>query len=191
MADLDLHLSAIIAGDADAFGRWIVGAEPELRLSLRAFAAVADCEAVLQETLLRVWQTAHRVTPDGRSNSLLRFAVRIARNLALSEARRFRTVRVDDEEGFQRLVDAAVGEPAVAPDPFLREVIGACREELPDKPAAALHARLQSCGAEPDELLAEHLGMRLNTFLQNFTRARKLLAECLERQGVELAMEWR
>ena len=38
---------------------------------------------------------------------------------------------------------------------------------------------------------AERLGMRLNTFLQNFTRARKLLADCLERQGVALATEWR
>ena len=31
--------------------------------------------------------------------------------------------------------------------------------------------------------------MRLNTFLQNFTRARRQLAECLERQGVDLALE--
>ena len=26
--------------------------------------------------------------------------------------------------------------------------------------------------------------MRLNTFLQNFTRARRMLAECLKRHGV-------
>lgn len=31
--------------------------------------------------------------------------------------------------------------------------------------------------------------MRLNTFLQNFTRARKLLADCLKRAGVTLAEE--
>ena len=29
--------------------------------------------------------------------------------------------------------------------------------------------------------------MRLNTFLQNFTRARKLLAECLRKRGVDLS----
>jgi hypothetical protein len=28
--------------------------------------------------------------------------------------------------------------------------------------------------------------MRLNTFVQNLSRARKLLAECLSRHGVEL-----
>ena len=31
--------------------------------------------------------------------------------------------------------------------------------------------------------------MRKNTFLQNFTRARKLLRECLERFGVDLKLE--
>ena len=31
--------------------------------------------------------------------------------------------------------------------------------------------------------------MRLNTFLQNFTRARKLLAECLEKNHVDLDAE--
>jgi len=31
--------------------------------------------------------------------------------------------------------------------------------------------------------------MRTNTFLQNVTRARKLIAECLERHGVDLAAE--
>lgn len=66
-----------------------------------------------------------------------------------------------------------------------------CRDELPEKPAAALMARLHAGGCDPDEVLAERLGMRLNTFLQNFTRARKLLAECLEARGVDLATEVR
>lgn len=191
MADLDVLLPAIAAGDADAFGRWVAAAEPELRVSLRSFAAVADCEAVLQEGLLRVWQTAPRVTPDGRPNALLRFAVRVSRNLALSEARRFRTAALD-EEALQRALDDVAGSEAPAgPDPLLRRAIEACRDELPEKPAAALAQRMEAGGCEPDELLAERLGMRLNTFLQNFTRARKLLAACLEGRGVALAAEWR
>jgi hypothetical protein len=28
------------------------------------------------------------------------------------------------------------------------------------------------------------LGMRANTFLQNFTRARKLLLDCLQKKGI-------
>lgn len=46
--------------------------------SLRSFAAKVDTEAVLQESLLRVWQVAPKVVPDGRENCLLRLGVRIA-----------------------------------------------------------------------------------------------------------------
>ncbi len=189
MNDLDLLLAPIAAGDADAFGQWIARAEPELRVSLRGFAAVADCEAVLQEALLRVWQVAPQFTPDGRPNALLRFAVRIARNLALGEARRFRTVGLDDD-AMTRLAGHEARTPS-EPDPRLRATIATCREELPDKPAQALQARLDAGGSEPDETLAARLQMRTNTFLQNVTRARRILAECLERHGVDLALEWR
>ncbi|MCZ7684029.1 MAG: hypothetical protein M5U28_36760 [Sandaracinaceae bacterium] len=72
---------------------------------------------------------------------------------------------------------------------MLREVIATCREKLPEKPAQALEARLGSNGAEPDAVLAEQLGMKKNTFLQNFTRARALLAECLKKNGVDLEAE--
>ena len=92
MIDLDAHLPAIQAGDADAFGRWLAGAEPGLRESLRSFAASVDTEAVLQESLLRTWQVAPRVVSDGKPNTLLRLAVRIARNLAVSERRRLRPI---------------------------------------------------------------------------------------------------
>jgi len=55
VTDLDRHLPAIVAGDAQAFAAWLAGAEPRIRASLRGFAAQVDVEAVLQETLLRVW----------------------------------------------------------------------------------------------------------------------------------------
>ena len=188
--DLDAHLPQIVAGDADAFGRWASAAEQELRRSLRPFAAVADCEAVLQEALLRVWQVAPRFEPDGRPDALLRFTVRVARNLALGEARRMRSTHLD-EEALDRAHYEAAGPTPVGADPWLRQVIAACRAELPEKPAQALGERLRAGGCEPDETLAERLGMRANTFLQNVTRARKLLAECLSRRGINLEAEWR
>lgn|GEM_PF-4888184 len=40
-----------------------------------------------------------------------------------------------------------------------------------------------------DTELAEGVGMRLNTFLQNFARARRLLAECLARAGIAVDLE--
>jgi DNA-directed RNA polymerase specialized sigma24 family protein len=187
LPDLDVHLGSISAGDAGAFARWLAGAEPAVRGTLRAFAAQVDVEAVLQEALLRAWQVAPRLAPDGRPNALLRFAVRAARNLALDEARRAgRAVPADGEE-LLRLLDAlAAGAAAEAPDPLLRRLILACRERLPGKPRAALDARLSAGGAEPDQALASRLGMRLNTFLQNVGRARRALAECLRLAGVEL-----
>jgi RNA polymerase sigma-70 factor (ECF subfamily) len=179
--DLDELLPAIGAGDVNAFGRFVAGAEAPLRASLRSFASRVDVEAVLQETLLRLWQVAPRFTPDGRPNAFLRFAHRCSRHLAISELRRVRA-SVSDAD----LVDQTAAEPAPPPDPLLRRAIEFCRGKLPRKPAAALEARMSSQGAEPDARLAERLDMSLNAFLQNFTRARKLLAECLEKRGVVL-----
>ena len=88
--DTDEHLPAIREGDAEAFARWMSSVEPTLRLSLRSFAASVDVESVLQEALLRTWSYAPRVVPDGKPNALFRVALRIARNLAVSEKRRLR-----------------------------------------------------------------------------------------------------
>jgi RNA polymerase sigma-70 factor (ECF subfamily) len=179
MIDLDLHLAEIVAGDPDAFGRWVAGAEAAVRASLKSFAARVDVESVLQESLLRLWQIAPRFESDGKPNGLLRLCVRVARNLALDELRRTARLQTGDE------TDADPVDPIV-PDPLLQKWIDECRRRLPAKPAAALAARLENAGVDPDEILASRLGMKPNTFLQNFTRARKLLADCLRAHGVEL-----
>ncbi len=185
MDDLDEHLPAIVAGKPDGFARWLAGAERPIRASLRSFAVRLDTEAILQEALLRVWQVAPRLTPDGRSNALLRFGVRIARNLALSELRRSR-VDLYEIEALEREAErAGHGEPTQS-DPLLRRLIEECQRRLPMKPALALELRLAAAGDEPDVSLAEHAGMKLNTFLQNFGRARKLLAACLAARGIEV-----
>jgi RNA polymerase sigma-70 factor (ECF subfamily) len=48
-------------------------------------------------------------------------------------------------------------------------------------------ARLGSGGGADDATLAASLRMRLNTFLQNVSRARRLLVECLRGRGVEVS----
>jgi RNA polymerase sigma factor (sigma-70 family) len=192
VTDLDIHLDAIASGDAQAFARWLAGAELRVRESLRSFAAQVDTEAVLQETLLRVWQVAPRVERDGRSDSLLRLAIRIARNLAIDELRRRRPTPIDDSELLANLEADTTQVQASAPiDPMLRTQIAKCREELPRKPAAALTARLEAAGGRADDELAAELGMKINAFLQNFTRARRMLAECLRRAGVDIDAEMR
>lgn len=180
--DLDTELPAIAQGDADAFARWLAAAEPALRQALRPAAAQVDVEALLQEGLLRIWQVAPRVRPDGDPNALLRFGITVLRNLVHSELRRTRPELSPQklEAELERRSDDA---PPAAPDPLLRRLIARCREKLPPRPAQALMARLGSAGSDSDETLAQRLGMRVNTFLQNITRARKLLADCLRAQG--------
>lgn len=182
MNDLDTYLSAIQQGNADAFERWVGGSEARMRLSLKKFASLVDTEAILQEALLRVWQVAPKVTPDGSPNSLLRLAIRIAHNLAISEMRRIRPSTETD------LDSSSAAEDNPTPDPLLRSAILKCHDKLPQKPRQALAARLETSGSQSDQELAEKLGMTLNTFLQNFTRARRFLAECLQGMGIELEM---
>ena len=170
----DVYLARIVMGDTAAFASWLALCESPVRASIGSFARVVDVEVVVQEALLRVWQVAPRFVQDGAPNGLLRLAVRIARNLAVSEVRRTRATSVED-------VEIAV-EP-VPPDPLLRAAIIDCRDKLPSRPRQALDARL--AGGADDEL-AETLGMKLNTFLQNFTRARQLLADCLGKKGISV-----
>jgi RNA polymerase sigma-70 factor (ECF subfamily) len=186
--DLDGLLRRIAGRDVEAFGDWMRGAEPRIRDSLRSFAARVDVEATVQETLLRVWQVAPRFVADGRENGLLRLAIRIARNLAISQLRRYRAEPAEIE-AIER--EAVAGESVAAPpsDPLLRRRIEECIHGLPRQPGRALASRLDGDGLQPDGALAESLGMRLNTFLQNITRARRLLAECLARHGVDLEGE--
>jgi RNA polymerase sigma-70 factor (ECF subfamily) len=183
--DADVFLDQIVLRDKAAFGRWLAIAEEPLRTSLRSFAAVVDVEAVLQESMLRVWNVAPRFTRDGKPNGLLRLAVRIARNLAVSELRRTKSRPVAPED----LEERTDVESPLPPDPMLRRAIVECEQKLPDKPRQALAARLASSGGEDDQALASTLGMTLNTFLQNFTRARRFLAECLKKNGVETDAE--
>lgn len=184
--DLDSELPAIVAGDADAFGRWVAGAEHELRRVLARFASFVDTEAVLQEGLLRTWQVAARCEGDGRPNAFLRFAVRLTRNLAIDELRRNRSSDAVIVELSRTAEDSYT---VVAPDPFLREAVARCRAELRGQTAKALNARLDDAGAVVDHDLAKRVGMRLNTFLQNITRARKLLEICLRKRGVDVRLE--
>lgn len=184
--DLDVHLPAIASGDTAAFARWLSGAEPIVRASLRSFAARVDVEAVVQETLLRAWQVAPRVEPDGRPNGLLRVALRAARNLAIDDLRR--TGRREEPVAPDHAAMQTAAEAPQPVDPLLRRVIAACFEKLPAQPGAALRARLDAAGADADAALATRCQMRLNTFLQNVARARKHLLACLADNGVVLTV---
>ena len=174
----------MVSGDADAFARWASSVEQPLRGALRPFATSVDTEAVLQEALLRIWQVVPRFTHDGKPNALLRFAMRTARNVAVTEWRR--QGRAHQQDALEQHLSAEATIAPITPDPHLREHIGRCRDKLPGQPKVALEQRLAADGAIDDTTLATQLGMSLNTFLQNFTRARKFLKDCLETAGIHL-----
>jgi RNA polymerase sigma-70 factor (ECF subfamily) len=185
-ADPDEFLWLIAARDVDAFGEWVREAEPRIRANLRSFAPHVDVEAVVQETLQRIWEVAPRLVADGRRNGLLPLAITIGRNLARSELRR----RKVEEATIQR-IEREMPPIREAPrgDPWLRKRIMECLRRLPQQPRRALLARIGDAGAAVDSALAQGLGMSLNTFLQNIGRARKHVAECLRRHRVDLARE--
>ena len=82
-------------------------------------------------------------------------------------------------------------QPVCGADPGLRAVLRHCMGSLPPAPARALQARIRDAGRTRDHDIAARLGMTRNTFLQNITRAKRFIADCLKRNGVDLAEELR
>jgi DNA-directed RNA polymerase specialized sigma24 family protein len=175
---IDERYRRVQQGDPEAFASWVRLCEAPLHRSLRGFAAVIDVEAVLQEGLLRMWKLAPTLTLEGE-NASLRYALAIVRRLALSEIRRHRReVPADLAAGIDPPAD-----PVRPDDPQVARAIRACLDKLPPRPREAMLARLRG---GPDRDLARAVRMKLNTFLQNIVRARRLLAECLRGAGVQV-----
>ena len=171
-------------GDRGAFAQWMGMVEIPLRRSLHRFSRAVDVEAVVQETLVRMWLVAgspERVL-EGSSASL-KYAFAVARIVALEEMRRYRQDRFVELDVLENLPEGRINPDP--PDPALARKIQDCMEGLPRQPREALWARVHD-GRLPDRQLADALRMKANTFFQNIVRARRLLRKCLERRGVRL-----
>ena len=183
MTAIDVAFAKARAGSHEAFAEWMGGVELPIRLSLRRFAQAVDVEAVVQETLLRMWLLSQDKERDlSGENASLRFAIGVALNIARSEARRW---------GREQLLPPEdLPEPAVDPeppsDPGLRRAIAECLARVAASPRRAIRARMDLGGLASDRDIAESLRMTLNTFLQNIVRARKQVANCLKRRGIPL-----
>ncbi len=184
MIEADRLFLAILGGNSYAFARWLSMVEAPLRRSLHCYARDLDTEVILQETLTRMWMIGARGKDLEGENASLLLAFGVMRNVRREEERRLRLAGQRDGGRPEDHADAATSNPT-PPDPALRRAIARCFEKLPGRPRKVMEARLQ--GATPDRDLAEELGMKLNTFLQNIVRARKALARCLEDSGVRLA----
>ncbi len=186
MTSIDARFAQACTGDADAFGAWMERVHRPLRESLRRFARAVDVEVVVQEAFLRMWLVA--CDPARRlegENASLRFALRVARNVALEEVRRYRIGRLVPLDAIEDPPEAAV-PPEPPSDPGLRRAIVECLAALPARAGAALRARIEGRDVVPDRDLAAAVGMTLNTFLQNVVRGRRYLTRCLDGRGVAL-----
>ena len=108
------------SGEPDAFAEWMGMVEIPLRRSLRRFARAVDVEVVVQETFVRMWLVANdpqRIL-EGRDASL-KFAFRVARNVALEEIRRCRLDRFVDlgHAGRPAGRQLSIPNPAIPPWP--------------------------------------------------------------------------
>ena len=182
-SEIDMLFALVRLGDQAAFGRWMGRVERPIRMNLARFARAVDVEAIVQETLLRMWVLATRHLRDLEGeNASLRFAIGLARNLARNEARRMGRVQFLPPED---LPEVAVDSPP-APDPGLAAAIRDCVERLTGKLRVVLEARVARGAHQPDRDLANELNMKLNTFLQNVVRARQQMRKCLQGKGVPL-----
>jgi DNA-directed RNA polymerase specialized sigma24 family protein len=177
--DLSEH-SAIIARDRDVFSRWFARSELSLKRSLRSFAEVADVEAIVQDTAVKIWQGASRILPDGRPGFLLRWARTVAVNAARNAARQSgRHVSLPPDL-------PAVDRPGAGSDPLLRERVRRCLERLLPGQRRAFEARISDGGSRNDRELASSSGMSFDAFRQHLARGRKALVGCLGSYGIDV-----
>jgi RNA polymerase sigma-70 factor (ECF subfamily) len=199
---------AIVARDQHAFNEWHKRYEIRLRRSLRSFADVVDPEAALQEALLRMWQTAPVVKPDGHRaiepdgpDFLYRWTVTVAHRNALNRLKRsaredlvgrvelVADVRPRDDNAVGGRTRKRIGEQDTykerTADPMLRERIGRCANQLTGKLRNALRARIRDEGQRNDSELAAELGTTHDAFRKQIGRFRDAVEQCLLRHGIK------
>lgn len=182
MTEVDQRWQEVKRGDPRAFARWLRLTEIPLRRSLRRFATAVDVEEVMQEGLLRLWMLAPGKDLRGE-NASLRYAVTVMHNLAGKIAKRNGLIHLIPDDEIDRTNPV---NPGPLPDPALARIIKMCLDKLPGKPRQVMEMIVVAGHAVSNRILAEQLGMKLNTLVQNLVRGRKTLRRCLERNGVRL-----
>jgi DNA-directed RNA polymerase specialized sigma24 family protein len=180
-SETDTLYARVRERDKVAFGQWMGRVERPIRASLARFARAVDVEAIVQETLLRMWIVATEGLRDLQGpDASLRFAVGMARNLARAEARRNGRLQFLPPEDLPEVSR----DPEPVPDPGLAAAIRDCVANLSPKLRTVLNERVYGGPFHPDRVLADRLQMRLNTFLQSVVRGRAQIRTCLEKKGV-------
>jgi RNA polymerase sigma factor (sigma-70 family) len=168
-------LQSIAAGDRAAFRSLYEMTAPKLfGVVLRIVRNRQVAEEVLQETYVRVWQSAERFAPEaGRPIAWL---TTIARHRAIDRVRSDKVdqARADDDAMLERLAAPDSG------DPVLREALTRCLDGLEEE--ARNCVVLAYCSGYSREELAERFGRPVGTIKTLLHRSVRLLKACLEQE---------
>lgn len=174
------ELQAIAERDLEAFSRWFARCEIHLRTSLRSFEQFVDVEAVVQDTVIKVWEDPLRIRPDGRPGFLLRWARTVALNAARNAARR------QGHHAAMPADDDVAGDVRPMSDVFLRTRVQECFGRLPVPQQRAFRARVADAGSRTDRQLAASIDMSFDAFRQTLTRGRRALVACLRSFNIDV-----
>jgi RNA polymerase sigma-70 factor (ECF subfamily) len=177
-SDDDL-LSAIAAGDRDAFGCLMERhAAPMLALAERVSGSAADADEIMQDVFLKVWTLA----PEWRSEGPAKFSTwlyRVVLNAAIDCSRRRRELPLDVAENAE---DSAPSSLVRSIDRQRRDLVLAAMCVLPDRQRAALS--LYYFSELKAVLAAQVLGVSLSAMEALLVRAKRALKTELNRRGI-------
>jgi len=178
LGDDDL-LRLISGGDRRAF-KVLMSRHGRLMLALaqRTTGNAADADEVLQEALLKVWQTAWQWRPDGGAKFSSWF-YRVVLNASLDRCRRKTMTPLDDVDDPED--ESPSGYDQVASAQRHRMIVMAM-DELPKRQKEAV--TLFYFGEMSAPHAALFLGMSLSAFESLLIRGKRTLRETLRRRGI-------
>lgn len=184
--ELESLASRAADGDQHAFRSLVEKTHAtSYRLALRMLGRPAEAEDVVQETYIRTWQGLAKLR-DKRA--VLAFVCRITRNVATDKLRKLGRRRIDSldaqiGDNIGALVDSIAHEGPAADEQLesaqVQVAVRAVVDQLKDKHRVVLLLR-EVDGMSYDEI-SEALGVPVGTVESRLHRARKELAQKLER----------
>lgn len=175
ITDIEQMIFEMAKGDRSAFERLYAATSAKLfGICLRVLNNRAEAEDALQDAFVKIWRNAERYQANGLSP--MTWLITVTRNLCIDRlrARKAATGGMDEVAALE---DSAPGPEALAIAASERARIVGCMEGLdPDKAGAVRRAYLEG---ETYQVLAEDLGVPLNTIRTWLRRSLLKLRECL------------
>jgi RNA polymerase sigma-70 factor (ECF subfamily) len=169
------ELRRIAAGDPAALQRLIGREAPRLlRFAHGMLGSLDEAEDVVQETLIRLWETAARWTPDARVGTWLH---RVAYNRAIDRLRRRRNF-VDDDTRLLSVVDEAEqADAALIREETTQSLREAIAQLPPRQRTAVLLFHVQGLSQRDAASVMEVSETALESMLARARRKLRLLTE--------------